>query len=162
DYLFGTEFLKFKDFSFQSVSKGEVDLSEMEDEQEKQEHKKSVDEAQDLVKRIKTALGDEVKDVRVTTRLTTSPACLVVDQYDIDPAFQRILKAVGQQGPQVKPILEINPHHPILLRMKGETDEKRLADWAFTLLDQSVLSLGEQLENPTRFVNRLNDLLSQL
>ncbi|MBV9019946.1 MAG: molecular chaperone HtpG, partial [Ktedonobacteraceae bacterium] len=132
DYLFGTEFLKFKDFSFQSVSKGEVDLSEMEDEQEKQEHKKSVDEAQDLVKRIKTALGDEVKDVRVTTRLTTSPACLVVDQYDIDPAFQRILKAVGQQGPQVKPILEINPHHPILLRMKGETDEKRLADWAFT------------------------------
>ncbi|MBV8694551.1 MAG: molecular chaperone HtpG, partial [Ktedonobacteraceae bacterium] len=139
DYLFGTEFLKFKDFSFQSVSKGEVDLSEMEDEQEKQEHKKSVDEAQDLVKRIKTALGDEVKDVRVTTRLTTSPACLVVDQYDIDPAFQRILKAVGQQGPQVKPILEINPHHPILLRMKGETDEKRLADWAFTLLDQSVL-----------------------
>ncbi|MBV8695130.1 MAG: molecular chaperone HtpG, partial [Ktedonobacteraceae bacterium] len=120
------------------------------------------DEAQDLVKRIKTALGDEVKDVRVTTRLTTSPACLVVDQYDIDPAFQRILKAVGQQGPQVKPILEINPHHPILLRMKGETDEKRLADWAFTLLDQSVLSLGEQLENPTRFVNRLNDLLSQL
>ena len=162
DYLFGTEFLKFKDFSFQSVSKGEVDLSEMEDEQEKQEHKKSVDEAQDLVKRIKTALGDEVKDVRVTTRLTTSPACLVVDQYDIDPAFQRILKAVGQQGPRVKPILEINPHHPILLRMKGETDEKRLADWAFTLLDQSVLSLGEQLENPTRFVNRLNDLLSQL
>jgi molecular chaperone HtpG len=162
DYLFGTEFLKFKDFSFQSVSKGKVDLSEMEDEQEKQEYKKSVDEAQDLVKRIKTALGDEVKDVRVTTRLTTSPACLVVDQYDIDPAFQRILKAVGQQGPQVKPILEINPHHPILLRMKDETDEKRLADWAFTLLDQSVLSLGEQLENPTRFVNRLNDLLSQL
>ena len=162
DYLFGTEFLKFKDFSFQSVSKGKVDLSEMEDEQEKQEYKKSVDEAQDLVKRIKTALGDEVKDVRVTTRLTTSPACLVVDQYDIDPAFQRILKAVGQQGPQVKPILEINPHHPILLRMKDETDEKRLADWAFTLLDQSVLSLGEHLENPTRFVNRLNDLLSQL
>ncbi len=162
DYLFGTEFLKFKDFSFQSVSKGEVDLSEMEDEQEKQEHKKSVDEAQDLLKRIKAALGDEVKDVRVTTRLTTSPACLVVDRYDIDPAFQRILKAVGQPGPQVKPILEINPHHPILLKMKGETDEKRLADWSFTLLDQSVLSLGEQLENPTRFVNRLNDLLSQL
>ena len=94
--------------------------------------------------------------------MTTSPACLVVDEYGIDPSLKRLLQSAGQTLPNDKPILEINPHHPIIARMKNEVDEKRFTDWAHILFDQSVLSIGEQLENPISFVNRLNDLLAQL
>ena len=161
DYLFGTEFNEFKGKQFQSVSK-EVDLSNLEDEQEKAEHKKSADEVQDLVERLKKTLSEEVKDVRVTHRLTTSPACLVADEHDIDPTLQRMLKSIGQGLPQSKFIMEINPQHPIILKLKNETDDTRFVDWAYVLYDQSMLGLGEQLANPTRFVNSLNSLLSQL
>lgn len=164
DYLFGVELTEFKGKQFQSVSKGEVDLSKLEDEQEKEEHQKSVEEAHDIVERLKKTLSEEVKDVRVTSRLTTSPACLVVDENDIDPTFQRLLKSIGQGQniPTGKPILEINPQHPIILKLKNEADGERFNDWAYVLYDQSVLGLGEQLANPTRFVNSLNSLLSQL
>ena len=94
--------------------------------------------------------------------MISSPACLVVDEHDLDPGLQRLLKAAGQKVPTAKPILEINPHHPIILKMKNEGDEQRFSDWASILFDQSVLSLGEQLENPVSFVNRLNNLLTQL
>lgn len=161
DYLFGTEFNEFKGKQFQSVSK-EVDLSNLEDEQEKAEHKKSADEVQDLVERLKKTLSEEVKDVRVTHRLTTSPACLVADEHDIDPTLQRMLKSIGQGLPQSKFIMEINPQHPIILKLKNEADDTRFVDWAYVLYDQSMLGLGEQLANPTRFVNSLNSLLSQL
>jgi molecular chaperone HtpG len=164
DYLFGTELMEFQGKQFQSVSKGEVDLSKLEDEQEKEEHQKSADEVQGLLEKLKQTLSNEVKDVRVTTRLTTSPACLVVDEHDIDPTFQRLLKSVGQGQslPMMKPILEVNAQHPIILKLKDVSDEKRFTDWAYVLYDQSVLGMGEQLANPTRFVNSLNDLLSQL
>ena len=89
-------------------------------------------------------------------------ACLVVDEYGIDPSLQRLLESMGQPVPHDKPILEINPHHPIILKMKNESDEQRFSDWSWILFDQSMLSLGEQLENPVKFVNRLNDLLAQL
>ncbi len=161
DYLFGTEFHEFKGKQFQSVSK-EVDLSDLEDEQEKAEHKKSADEVQDLVERLKKTLSEDVKDVRVTHRLTSSPACLVADEHDIDPTLQRMLKSIGQGLPQSKFIMEINPQHPIILKLKHETDDTRFIDWANVLYDQSMLGLGEQLANPTRFVNSLNSLLSQL
>jgi molecular chaperone HtpG len=161
DYLFDTEFHEFKGKQFQSVSK-EVDLSDLEDEQEKAEHKKSAGEVQDLVERLKKTLSEEVKDVRVTHRLTTSPACLVADEHDIDPTLQRMLKSIGQGLPQSKFIMEINPQHPIILKLKNETDDTRFIDWANVLYDQSMLGLGEQLANPTRFVNSLNSLLSQL
>jgi molecular chaperone HtpG len=98
----------------------------------------------------------------VTTRLTTSPACLVVGDNDLDPQLLRLLKAAGQTVPESKPILEINTQHIIVRKLLHEQDEQRFADWASILYDQSVLSLGEQLENPVRFVNRLNSLLSQL
>lgn len=165
DYLFGTELHEFNGVQLQSVSKGEIDLSKVEGaegEQEKEEEQKNATEAGELIERLKKELSGQVTDVRVTTRLTTSPACLVVGEYDMDPSLQRLLKAMGQSMPSTKPILEINPSHPIILRLKSEGNEQRFSDWAHVLYDQSVLSAGEQLENPVSFVNRLNDLLSHL
>jgi molecular chaperone HtpG len=162
DYLIEPELTEFKDIHFQSVSRGVVDLGKLEDEQEKEEQQKAADEFKEFLGHIKNVLGDQVKEVRTTTRLTSSPACLVVDEHDLDPGLQRLLKAAGQKVPTAKPIMEINPHHPIILKMKNEGDEQRFSDWAYILLDQSVLSLGEQLENPVSFVNRLNNLLTQL
>jgi molecular chaperone HtpG len=162
DYILEPELSEFKGIQFQSVSRGAVDLGKLEDEQEKEEQQKAAGEFKDLVEHVKTVLGEKVKDVRTTTRLTSSPACLVVDEYGIDPGLERLLKAAGQTVPASKPIMEINPHHPIILKMKNESDEQRFSDWSWILFDQSVLSLGEQLENPVKFVNRLNDLLTQL
>jgi molecular chaperone HtpG len=162
DNLHVAELLEFKGIPLQSISKGTIDLSKLEDEQEKEEHQKSAGEVEELLERLKKALEEEVKEVRVTTRLTTSPTCLVVDEYGIDLNFQRLLKASGQLIPTARPILEINPHHPIILKLKHEGDEKRFTDWAYILFDQSILSIDGKLENPIRFVNRLNDLLAQL
>jgi molecular chaperone HtpG len=162
DHFIGPELSEFEGKKLQSVSKGEVDLSNLEDEQEKAEQQKNAEEAKDLVERLKTVLSDKVKDVRTTHRLITSPACLVIDEYGIDPSLKRLLEASGQKAPSTKPILEINPQHPIINKMKNEANEQRFTDWANVLFDQSVLSGGEQLENPAGFVNRLNNLLSQL
>ncbi len=162
DYILEPELSEFNGIQFQSVSRGAVDLGKMEDEQEKEEQQKAAGEFKELVEHVKTVLGEKVKDVRTTTRLTSSPACLVVDEYGIDPGLERLLKAAGQNVPASKPIMEINPHHPIILKMKSESDEQRFSDWSWILFDQSILSLGEQLENPVKFVNRLNDLLTQL
>ena len=162
DHLLEPELSEFKGFRFQSVSRGVIDLGKLEDEQEKEEQQKAAGEFKELLERIKKVLGEQVKEVRTTTRLTSSPACLVVDEHDIDPGLQRLLKAAGQSIPGSKPIMEINPHHAIILKMKNERDEQRFADWVYILFDQSLLSLGEQIENPVRFVNRLNNLLAQL
>ncbi|MGI9061467.1 MAG: molecular chaperone HtpG [Ktedonobacteraceae bacterium] len=162
DHLLEPDLPDFKGTPLQSVSRGEVDLTKLEDEQEKEEHQKAEAGAKDLIERFKKTLSEKVKDVRTTTRLTTSPACLVVDEYGIDPSLKRLLEAAGQKLPNDKPILEINPQHPIIARLKDVSDDKRFTDWAYILFDQSVLSIGEKLDNPTDFVNRLNDLLSQL
>lgn len=162
DYLWETELPEFKGIALQSVSRGEVDLTKLEDTQEKEEQQKAEEGAKDLVERFKKTLSEKVKDVRTTSRLTTSPACLVVDEYGIDPSLKRLLEAAGQKLPNDKPILEINPQHPIIMKLKDVVDEKRFTDWAYILFDQSLLSIGEKLENPVEFVNRLNDLLSQL
>jgi len=169
DYLFGSEFAEFEKHQLISVSRGEVDLSKIvssEDENAEEQGEKgeqaSADEIQKLLDRLKETLKDEVKEVRITTRLTTSPACLVVGDNDLDPQLQRLLKAAGQSVPTSKPILEINAQHLIARKLVHEEDEQRFTDWAHILYDQSVLSLGEQLDNPVRFVNRLNSLLSQL
>jgi molecular chaperone HtpG len=161
DTLLGTELHEFKGVPLQSLSKGSIDLSQLEDEQEKEERRKSADDVQELLERLKDTLDEEVKEVRVTTRLTTSPACLVVDEYSVDPSLQRLLKSSGQALPSGKPILEINPHHPLILRAKSEVNEQIFTDLAHILFDQSVISRGDQLESPIRFVTRLNTLLSQ-
>ncbi len=162
DSLMTSELRDFKGFQFQSVSRGEVDLSKLEDEEEKAEQQKSADEAKDLLTRLKNVLGERVKDVRTTNRLTTSPACLVVDTYGIDPSLKRLLQSAGQHVPEDKPILEINPQHPVVHKIKNEADEQLFANWAHVLFDQAVLSGGEQLDNPVSFVNRLNELLTHL
>lgn len=161
DHLLGAELYEFDGKQLQSISRGEVDLDKIKDvEALPEEEQQTVSEVQTLVDHLKEVLKDQVKNVRVSTRLTTSPACLVVDEYDMDPSLLRLLKASGQKLPTMKPILEINPHHPIILKVSNETDEQKFSDWAFVLFDQSTLTLGEQLDDPVAFVNRLNGLLA--
>ncbi|MBE3564543.1 MAG: molecular chaperone HtpG [Thermogemmatispora sp.] len=162
DHFVQHELQEYGGLSFQSIARGEVDLSKLEDKQEQEERQKSADEVRDLLERFKKVLSEKVKDVRTTSRLTTSPACLVVDEGGIDPNLKRLLQAAGQAVPADKPIMEINPQHPIIKRLRQEQDETRFTDWAWVLFDQAVLSSGDQLENPISFVNRLNNLLTRL
>ena len=140
-----------------SVARGDLDLGKLEDEAEKKEQEKQAGEYKDLTDKIKGALGEQVKEVRVTLRLTSSPACLVSDQYDMGGNLARILKAAGQKVPESKPIMEINPGHPLVQRLKYE--ETQFADWSQVLFDQALLAEGGQLEDPAGFVKRLNELM---
>ena len=143
-----------------SVARGDLDLGKLEDEAEKKEQEKQAGEYKDLTDKIKGALGEQVKEVRVTLRLTASPACLVSDQYDMGGNLARILKAAGQKVPESKPIMEINPGHPLVQRLKYE--ESHFADWSQVLFDQALLAEGGQLEDPAGFVKRLNELMLEL
>jgi len=153
---------EFEGKQLQSVAKGEVDLSVFEDEEEKTARAQDATRFQSLVERVRAALGERVKDVRVTNRLTSSPACLVSDRYDPDATVVRILKAAGQPAPETKPIFELNPHHPLVARLNTEDDRARFGDWSNILFDQAVLSEGGQLDDPAGFVGRLNSLLVTL
>jgi len=143
-----------------SVAKGELDLGKIGTEEEKKEQEKQIGEHRVLVARLKEALGERVKDVRVTLRLTQSPACLVADEHDLGGNLARILKAVGQKAPQAKPILEINPSHPMVQRLNEE--KARFADWGNLLFDQALLAEGGQLEDPAGFVRRMNELMLEM
>ena len=140
-----------------SVARGGLDLGKLEDETEKKEAEKVEAEFKDLVERIKEALGDRVKSVRVTHRLTDSPSCLVSDEGDISGNLERLLKQAGQKAPDRKPILEINPQHPLVERLRGE--DTKFADWSQLLFDQANLAEGGQLEDPAGFVRRMNEML---
>ena len=155
-------FTEFEGKQLQSVAKGRLELGKLEDEEEKKAQEKEEGESKPLLARIGKSLGDTVKDVRVTLRLTDSPACLVADDHDIGANLQRMLKAAGQNVPDSKPILEINPHHPLVLRLKDEADETRFSDLAKVLFDQSLLAEGGRLEDPAGFVKRLNQLMLAL
>jgi molecular chaperone HtpG len=154
--------IEFEDKKLQSVAKGRLELGKLEDEAEKEAQEKEESESKPMLERIKTSLGESVKDVRVTLRLTESPACLVMDEHDMGAHFQRLLKASGQNVPTSKPILEINPQHPLVLRLKAEADDARFTDLAKVLFDQSMLAEGGQLEDPAGFVKRLNQLMLAL
>jgi len=145
-----------------SVAKGGLDLGALEDEAEKTAQKEAEDAMKPLVERVKATLGERVKDVRVTHRLTDSPACLVTGEGDMSANLERLLKAAGQSAPTVKPTLEINPDHALVARLNGETDEARFADWANLLFEQALLAEGGQLDDPASFVRRLNGLLAML
>ena len=140
-----------------SVAKGGLDLGKLEDEAEKKEQEKEAGEFKDLTDKIQKALAERVKEVRVTLRLTDSPACLVADEHDMSGNLARILKAAGQNAPVGKPILEINPKHPVVLRLKYE--DKKFDDWVAVLFDQALLAEGGQLDDPATFVKRVNDLM---
>ncbi|MCX7196268.1 MAG: molecular chaperone HtpG [Proteobacteria bacterium] len=143
-----------------SVAKGGLDLGKLEDESEKQEQEKDAGAFKDLTDKIKASLSERVKEVRVTHRLTDSPACLVADVHDINANLARLLKASGQKAPVSQPILEINPKHPVVLRLKVE--EKKFDDWASVLFDQALLAEGGQLDDPASFVKRINQLMLEM
>jgi molecular chaperone HtpG len=153
---------EFEGKPLQSVAKGMLDLGKLEDQEETRAHEKTTAECKDLVERIKATLGERVKEVRVTYRLTDSPACLVSAEHDMSANLERLLKATGQKAPARLPVLEINPGHPLVVRMNQESDDRRFADLSHVLLDQAWLSEGGQLEDPASFVRRLNDLLLTL
>ncbi len=142
-----------------SVAKGDLDLGTLEDEAEKEAQKQEAETFKDLTDRIAKAIGEQVKEVRVTHRLTDSPACLVADEHSMGMNLERLLKAAGQQVGGSKPILEVNPQHAIVQRLKAEADEARFGDWSRVLFDQALLAEGGQLEDPASFVKRVNQLM---
>ena len=144
----------------QSVAKGGLDLGELEDASEKQARAAAETSAKDLVERIQKSLGDKLKEVRVTHRLTDSPACLVSDEHDPGANLQRILKMMGQNAPDFKPILEINPMHPMLKKMELlPNDGGHFDDYASILFDEALLAEGGQIEDPAGFVRKINRLM---
>ena len=144
-----------------SVAKGALDLGALANEAEKAEQEKEADEWKPLVARVAKALGERVKEVRVTHRLTESPACLVVGEGELSGNLGRFLKTIGQKAPTIVPILELNPHHALVQRLSSESDE-RLGDWAAVLFDQAMLAEGAQLDDPAGFVRRTNALMLEL
>ena len=150
-------FPEFEGKSLVSVAKGGLDLGALADEAEKKEQKETEEQYKDLIERMKKTLDSKVKDVRITFRLTDSPACLVADEHELSGNLLRMLKAAGQQAPDTKPILEINPQHPLVLKLKYE--DKQFDDWATILFDQALLAEGGQLQDPAAFVKRINQML---
>ncbi len=153
---------EFEGRKLQSVAKGVLDLGKLEDAADKKAQEQEATEHKDFIERIKKSLGERVKEVRVTLRLTESPACLVADEHDMTANLQRMLKASGQAVPMAQPILEINTRHPLVQRLQVEADESRFGDLAAVLFDQSLLAEGGQLEDPAGFVKRLNQLMLAL
>ena len=148
----------FEGKDLQSVAKGGLDLGALEDEAEKKAHEEQAQSYSDLTRRIKDALGEAVKEVRVTFRLTDSPACIVAEDGEISANLARMLKAAGQSAPDSKPVLEINTEHVLIKRLKDE--QTHFEDWSRVLLDQAILAEGGRLEDPAGFVKRLNTLLT--
>jgi len=153
---------EFGDKSFQSVAKGALDLGDLEDKEEEKQNKESEKEYEDIVKRMKDSLGEKVKDVRVSHRLTSSPACLVVEEGDMNVSLQNMLKQAGHEVPNLNPTLEINPTHPIIVKLKEESDEDLFADWSTIMFEQAMLSEGGQLEDPVSYVSRMNSMMLHL
>lgn len=159
EWLLGS-LTEFEGKKLQSIAKGDLDLGKLETETEKEIQKKIEEEAKTLVERIKQTLGEQVKDVRVTHRLTDSPACLVSDEHDLSGNLARILKSAGQKAPETKPILEINPTHKLVKRIEAESADDVFSDLAHVLFDQALLAEGGALEDPASFVKRMNSLIS--
>jgi molecular chaperone HtpG len=149
--------MEFEGKKLQSVAKGELDLGA--DEESEKELEEKAKSAEKLLKRMKKALQDKVEDVRVTNRLTDSPACIVLNEQDMAMHMQRLLKEAGHDLPSSKPILEINPDHPIVKKLDTEKSKKKFADWSDILFDQALLAEGGQLDDPAGFVAKLNEML---
>ncbi|MCL4160133.1 UNVERIFIED_CONTAM: hypothetical protein GTU68_046938 [Idotea baltica] len=149
EWLLGS-LTEFDGKKLQSIAKGDLDLAQ----------KKVEDESKDLIERLQKTLGDQVKEVRVTHRLTDSPACLVAGENDLSGNMARILKASGQNAPESKPTLEVNPSHRLVEKLKAEKDDGKFTDYTHVLFDQALLAEGGQLDDPASFVRRVNELLT--
>jgi len=149
---------EFDGKSLVSIAKGGLDLEQLADEDEKKRQEEVAEQSKPLIERLQQALDGKVKEVRATARLVDSPACVVVDSNELSPHILRMLQAAGQEAPEVKPILEINPEHPLLGRVKDASDDD-FGDWAQVLLDQAMLTEGAHLKDAAGFVKRLNALL---
>ncbi|SDR74567.1 molecular chaperone HtpG [Halopseudomonas sabulinigri] len=147
---------------FVDIARGDLDLGKLEGEEDKQEQEKQAEAKADLVKRIQDVLKDELQEVRVSHRLTDSPAVLVINEDDMGLQMRKILEATGQKAPESKPILEINTSHPLLDKLDAEQDEARFGDLSRILFDQAALAAGESLQDPAAYVRRLNSLLVEL
>lgn len=148
---------KFEEKELVSVAKGGLDLGKLEDEAEKKQFEETRTQYKDIVEKMKKVLENKAKDVRITHRLTDSPSCLVADEHDLSGNLQRLLKAAGQGAPDTKPILEINPAHPLVTGLKA--DDGRFDDWANILFDQALLAEGGIPADPADYVKRINSLL---
>ena len=153
---------EFEQKKFRSVAKGGLDLSKLDDEADKEAQKASEEAFASTVERFKAALGDQVKDVKVSHRLTDSPACVVTDEHDMSTQMMKLMESVGQSVPEVKPIFELNPDHQLVKHVADEQDESRFKEWAEVLLEQALLAERGSLKNPATFVGRLNQLLLSL
>ena len=158
-----THLTEYEEKPLRSVNKGELDLDDLADDTSEDETEETADDKlEDLTRRIEKVLDERVKEVRITRRLTESPACLVADEHEMGRHLEQILKASGQEIPGSKPILEINPRHPIVEKLQNEADETRFSDWANILFEQALLSEGGQLDDPAGFVHRLNSMFLEL
>ncbi len=161
DWLMG-HLMEFDGKSFQDVGKGALDLGDMDSEEEKEEQKKVEEEFTGFVERMKEVLSSDVEEVRVTHRLTDSPACLVVGEHDMGAQMRRLMEQAGQPIPESKPTIEVNPEHPLVKKMDQESDEDRFADLAKVIFDQANLAEGGTLKDPAAYVHRLNKLLLEI
>ncbi|MGY5453336.1 molecular chaperone HtpG [Agarivorans sp. MS3-6] len=143
-----------------SVTKGDLDLGDLDDEETKKQKEQDESEYASFVTRVKDSVGDKVKDVRLTYRLTDTPSCIVVDDNDMSTQMQKLMQAVGQDVPEQKYIFELNPQHALVKRIADEQDEEKFAEWVSLLLDQATLAERGSLENPSDFIKRVNQLLA--
>ncbi len=148
----------YEEKPLQSIARGDLDMDELKGEESKEEAEKQKEEMQPLVEKFKAILEEKVKDVRLSSRLVDSPACLVADQHDLGGNMERILQAMGQDAPTTKPILEINPEHSIVKQISADSDA--VEDWANVLFDQAALAEGASLKDPAGYVARVNKLLA--
>ncbi|MEJ6476064.1 molecular chaperone HtpG [Pseudoalteromonas piscicida] len=153
---------EFNEKQFQSITRGDLDLGDMDDEETKKAHEESEKEVEGLVERVKTVLGEKVKEVRFTHRLTDSPACVVADDNDMSSQMQKLMEQVGQAVPESKPVFELNPEHQLVKHLNNEQDEDKFGQWAEVLLDQAMLAERGSLKDPAGFVSRLNKLMLDL
>ncbi len=154
-----SSFTEFEEKPLKSVTQGELNLGELENKEEKAAQEETGKAFDDVVKKMKEALGDSVSDVRITHRLTSSPACLVTGEQDMSANLERILRSAGQAVPGSKPIFEFNPEHPLVLKLKDESDNSQFDELTQVLFDQALLAEGGQLDDPATFVHRMNELL---
>jgi molecular chaperone HtpG len=153
---------EFEGKTFQSVSRGSLDLGELGDKSDSTVKEETVAEFSDVITEMKSVLGEKVKDIRLTDRLTDSPACIVIDEHDMSAQMERLMRAAGQPVPAHKPILELNPTHLMVKRLKEVSGTPDFSDWTWVLLDQAVLAEGGHLDDPASFVKRFNQLLLAL